>query len=255
MAASPLAGKHILITRASEQLPALAAMVRKRGAIPVAFPCLAVEPLTNEIMQAVLALEHFSDLLFTSCNGVNSVVEALRSHGMDACSVFASMRVAAVGRYTADCLQQYNIHPAIVPDTASQHGLIDAYKQSGLPRRLLFFRAEEGSDVLAEALAALSVDVVTLPAYRTVCPAEDAPEVVAMLHDGQIDAVLLGSARAATHYLQRLGDVAAAQLIVGISEKMAATVGQQGLRVQLVAKSASFEAMLDTVTEYFARHP
>jgi len=256
MSSQPLAGRHILITRAAAQLPALADLVRSRGAIPVPFPCLAVATMPDDIMRAVTQLERFSDVVFTSCNGVTSVVDTLNSVGLDAPALFALMRVAAVGKRTADCLRECGIGVDIVPASASEDGLIDAYRQAGPPRSLLFFRAEEGRDALAEALAEQSIEVQTVPAYRTVCPDEDAPEVLAMLRGGLVDAVLLGSAKAALHYLQRVGDadLAAGPVIVGISENMAAATAREGLKVQLVAKSASFEAMLDILSNHFATH-
>jgi len=254
MSSQPLAGRHILITRAAAQLPALADLVRSRGAIPVSFPCLAVAAMPDDIMRAVSQLERFSDVVFTSCNGVTSVVETLNRFGLDVPVLFASMRVAAVGKRTAECLRECGIMADIVPDMASQDGLIAAYRQAGSPRSLLFFRAEEGRDALADALAQQGVSVQMVPAYRTVCPDEDAPEVLAMLRDGLVDAVLLGSAKAALHYLQRIGDrgLAARPVIVGISENMAAATAREGLDVQLVAKSASFEAMLDILSDHFA---
>jgi len=168
--------------------------------------------------------------------------------------LFAPMRVAAVGNQTADCLNQHGIRTDIVPETASQDGLVDAYLQSGLPERLLFFRAEEGREALAEALTERGIEVETVPAYRTICPHDDASDVIAMLRKGEVDAVLLGSARACLHYLQRVGDatLAARPVSVAISQKMAAAAMCGGLRVQLVAKSASFEAMLDILSDYFA---
>jgi len=135
MSSQPLAGRHILITRAAAQLPALADLVRSRGAIPVPFPCLAVATMPDDIMRAVTQLERFSDVVFTSCNGVTSVVDTLNSVGLDAPALFALMRVAAVGKRTADCLRECGIGVDIVPASASQDGLIDAYRQAGPPRR------------------------------------------------------------------------------------------------------------------------
>jgi len=65
--------------------------------------------------------------------------------------------------------------------------------------------------------------------------------------------VLLGSAKTAAHYLQRIGSTSLANrpVVVAMSEKMASSALGCGLRVQVVAKKASFEAMLDALAEYF----
>lgn len=253
MSSSPLAGKRILLSRAAAQLPELAVRVSARGGIPLLFPCLAVEVMCDEIMQALLHVGPCSDVVFTSCNGVDAVVDALARSGQSFSRAMAGMRVAAVGQRTAICLQQHGVTPAIVPQEASQDGLIDAYAQAGLPAHLLFFRAEEGRDALLDALAAQGVGVTMVTAYRTTCPDDDASDVQAMLHAGNVDAVLLGSSRAASHYLRRIGDaeLASRPVVVVMSEAMADFARKQGLHVQLVAKSASFEAMLDELAEYY----
>jgi len=107
--------------------------------------------------------------------------------------------------------------------------------------------------VLAKALVQRGVTVEVVSAYRTICPEGDAGDVISMLQTGDIDAVLLGSAKTAMHYLQRVGslEVSNRPVIVAISEKMAVAVRDMGLHVQVVAKEASFEAMLDALAEYF----
>ena len=125
-----------------------------------------------------------------------------------------------------------------------------------MPDSLLFFRAEEGRETLAEALSEQGVKVMTVPAYRTICPADDAEDVLTMLQDGHIDAVLLGSTKTALFYLQRTGSLALANrpVIAVISEKMATAARKLGLNVQVVAKDASFEAMLDALARHFDQH-
>ncbi|MDQ6993655.1 MAG: uroporphyrinogen-III synthase [Mariprofundus sp.] len=255
MTIAPLAGRSILITRAANQLASLAAMVESYGGVPIRFPCLSVTVMTEEISRVVAAIGTYSDLLFTSCNGVQSVLETLEKHKLNPSSVLAGLRVAAVGEKTARCLSEAGIRVDLVPPVASQQGLMAAYRQQGLPRKLLFFRAEEGSDLLAEALMGHHVVVKTVPAYRTVCPTEVATDVMLRLKENRIDAVLLGSEKAARHYLQRIGDVqlAGRPVTVGISEKMANATARLGLNVQLLPKKASFEAMLDILSNHFAK--
>ena len=89
--------------------------------------------------------------------------------------------------------------------------------------------------------------------YRTVCPQRDASDVIQRVQNDEIDAVLLGSPKTARFYIQRIGSIALADqpVIAVISESMAETVRAMGLSVQVVAKHASFDAMLDALSEYF----
>lgn len=247
---SALSGRRILLTRAAEQLESVATAVEARGAIPIRFPCLAVRCLPDSIREAIVQLNEFDDVLFTSVNGVQCV--ARTAGNLE--ELLAGKRVAAVGKSTASCLEEHGIEVEIVPAIASQAGLVEAYEEYGLPEQLLFFRAEEGRELLAEALSSSGTEVKTVPAYHTVCPEDDASKVLALLKDDAIDAVLLGSPKVARHYLKRIGDIELANrpLIVAISEQVAKEARQEGLGVQIVSKKASFDAMLDALANFLA---
>jgi len=253
MLSTALQNKQILVTRAEKHYPALRQLVESRGAKAVGLPCLAVEDLPQSIADGLRLLADCSDALFTSASGVHAVAKVVADDGSRLGDVLLNRRIAVVGKKTAAALSQLGVHVDIVPQIASQDGLIEAYAASGLPDALLFFRAEEGREALAGALLQQGVKVVTVAAYRTICPSDDASAVIAMLQQDDIDAVLLGSAKTAAHYVQRVSSIALANrpVIVAISEKMAAAARHAGLNVQVVAKEASFEAMLDALAEYF----
>ncbi|ATX78688.1 uroporphyrinogen-III synthase/uroporphyrinogen III methyltransferase [Mariprofundus aestuarium] len=253
MSSSPLKGKHILLTRAEHQLASLSREVCSRGAVAIDFPCLGLELLSHAVEEGARSLQVCSDVLFTSTNGVLSLDAFCRENSQELKALLTGKRIAAVGEQTAAALAELGIHVDIVPALASQEGLVNAYATHGLPTRLLFFRAEEGSNRLAEALQKQGISVETIAAYRTVCPAKDATEIIAMLKASRIDAVLLGSTKAVRFYLQRIGSIELANLpaVVVISAQMAEAAEKLGLRVQVVAKNASFESMLDTLAEYF----
>lgn len=249
---SALAGKRILITRAREQADTLARLVRERGAQPVLFPCLAIGCLPDAIRGAVPLLNApGTQALFTSANGVRCVARAL---GDALVPLLSGLPVVAVGKRTAEALASLSIPVAWTPSEASQAGLAEAWRAHGLPERLVFFRAETGGDAVIRALEREGATVHLIPAYRAVCPADDASSVRAMLARNEVDAVLLGSARAARHYLQRIGDagLAGRPAIAVISDQVARACRELGLGVQVVAKEASFAAMLDGLEAWFA---
>ncbi len=256
MPSTGLTDKRILVTRAKEHYPTMCRIVEARGASAVSLPCLAVEYLPDMITHAMSLLDICSDVLFTSANGVHAVAKTMTDDGRNLAEAIQRKRVAAVGKKTARALSQSGVCIDIIPENPSQDGLVDAYQANGLPDSLLFFRAEEGRETLAEALSEQGVKVVTVPAYRTICPSDDAEDVLTMLQDGHIDAVLLGSAKTASFYLQRTGSLALANrpVIAVISEKMATAARKLGLNVQVVAKDASFEAMLDALARHFDQH-
>lgn len=246
-----LAGRTIVVTRTEGQAEQTAEAIRHRGGVPILFPCLELERLDRNIRKAVpLLQEKATSVLFTSGNGVDCVAETL---GSAFTLLLKPHKIIAVGERTAAALASHGIDDAIAPETPSQAGLIELFERTGIPERLLFFRAEEGSNAVAEALSAAGCRVKTIYAYRMRMPEGDVEEISAMLKQHKIDGVLLGSAKTTINYIQRIGDpkTAAIPAIAVISPEVAATAEKAGLSVQAVAKSASFDAMLDALSGYF----
>ncbi|OIQ01179.1 MAG: hypothetical protein AUK36_11220 [Zetaproteobacteria bacterium CG2_30_59_37] len=245
-----LAGKRILVTRAAEQFEAVARLIEQRGGVPLPFPCLAVQCLPDNIRDALRDLPAGTSIIMSSTNGVHCAAQAL---GEDFIPLFSRHQVIVVGPHTADALCGHGIQAAWVADETSQDGLIQGFMEHGLPASICFLRAEEGRDVLQDALRQQDVEVRLVHAYRTVCPEDNPIAVLCALRQGEVDAVLLGSSRTAQHYLRRIGDTQLADrpAVAVISPQVAAAAETEGLSVQAVAKQASFAAMLDALAEYF----
>jgi uroporphyrinogen-III synthase len=253
--ASALAGRRILVTRPAEQAAQTAALIRSRGGEAVLFPCLAVQCLPEQIRTAsALLADSAIDIAFTSANGVRCVVQTLNPSQH---ALMREHRLAVVGEKTAEAMEEQGWHAAIVAATASQDGLIEAYRHHNLPGQLLLFRAEEGRDALPDWLRQQGVDVSTVHTYRTVCPDDDASAIIEELRRDAIDAVLLGSPKTVAHYLQRIGDatLAGRPVVVAISSEVARTAESLGLGVQVVAGNASFPSMLDALAQYYLTMP
>jgi uroporphyrinogen-III synthase len=167
--------------------------------------------------------------------------------------IVANHRISAIGSRTARSLNDHGIQPDLLPQKASQEGLIEAYQNSSLPERLLFFRAEEGKDLLQQALSHHGCEVTTLHPYRMNCPDSDISDTIEKLKNREIDALLLGSPKTVENYIRQIGsiEIADTPAIAVISPQVAQAAVDAGLSVQAVAKTASFDAMLDALADYF----
>ena len=248
---SPLAGKRILITRAQHQIPSVAKLIKQAQATPIALPCLELQQCPETITAALNHIQNYSDVLFTSSNGVHAVAQVCVQPLHE---IFAAQRIAAVGKKTAQALQTHGLTANIIPEKASQEGLIQVYQQLGLPQSLLFFRAADGSDMLQTHLENQGAYVTLVKAYQSICPQDEADDALNLLVAHRIDAVLLASPKTAAHYLQRVNNLELANtpVIVVISQQVADTADKLGLKVQLIAKHASFPSMLDALADYFS---
>ena len=246
-----LDGKKILVTRSVTQAEQTGAQILQRGGIPLYLPCLELERLDNNIRRSLSKLQHDRiNILFTSSNGAHAVAESL---GSAFSMLIQPHKIFAVGEKTGDTLRSFGIKVDVEPEDASQAGLIELFESIGAPEHLLFYRAEEGSDALADAITNAGGSITTVHAYRMRCPDADASETTTSIQRGEMDAVLLGSAKTVANYIHRIGsiDVANVPAIAVISDQVAKAAATAGLSVQAVAKSASFDAMLDALSNYF----
>jgi len=245
-----LKGKCVLVTRAAHQFAALAQLIQQQGGTALSLPCLSMAPLPKQIDEGLHLCQQVSDVLFTSGNAVAYVEQQLQASGSSLAATLQGKRIAAVGDTTAQLLHEHGVQVDITPDAqhASQSGLLQYYQQHGLPPSLLFFRASEGNDELQQGLTSAGITVHLVKTYRTVCPAEDdtARMVRQRLQQGRIDAVLLASSKTAQHYVQRIDDIALANIptIVVISPQVAAAAERVGLHVNAIAQLPSFPSML-----------
>lgn len=251
---SHLKGKHILLTRTAEQNKNTAQVVEKTGAIPVLFPCIHITYLSENIQQTLAEIQTEepvnTDIIFSSSNGVKAVASCVHSLKKS----LQGFRIVAVGHKTAQALAEHDCTPAFIPKEASQKGLIAAYQRQNMPQKAYFFRAEEGSDDLLLALKQQGVDTHLIPSYRASCPNDDVSPIISQLKNKAIDAVLLGSAKTAAFYVQRIANLnlANAPVIAVMSPQVEKAADKLGLKVQIIANKPSFSAMLQGLDDYFA---
>ncbi|MGH9180519.1 MAG: uroporphyrinogen-III C-methyltransferase, partial [Acidimicrobiales bacterium] len=101
----PLFGRRVVVTRSSGQAPALAGLLRRRGAEPVLVPTIALcDPLDGgaALARSAARVATYDWVVFTSANAVERLLPLLR----DARDL-GPARVAAIGPGTADALARW----------------------------------------------------------------------------------------------------------------------------------------------------
>ncbi|MCA9515782.1 MAG: uroporphyrinogen-III C-methyltransferase, partial [Myxococcales bacterium] len=137
---------------------------------------LAWIPLTRKVPTAEAAhvaarvrAGGFTDLVFTSGNGVRVVKDALDEAGLDA-RALAGVATWAVGGQTAGAMRAVlGVGADHVPAEATAEGLVALAQAVGVAgRRFLFPAARDARRVMPEGLAALGAAVEQVPVYETV---------------------------------------------------------------------------------------
>jgi len=162
-----LAGLAVIVTRPAPQAGRFLALLREHGATAIAFPTLAIEPMTlDDAQRCVLALDAFDWIIYTSANAVQ--------HSMPQLGRPAKSRVGAIGRATARALADAGItvHAAPEPGSASDSDGLLAHPALAGPagRRILIVKGVGGRDALRAGLAARGAEVSTADVYRRMRP-------------------------------------------------------------------------------------
>jgi len=166
---APLAGRTVVVTRATDQAGSLSAALAAEGATVIELPVVAIADPADSGVALRSALASTADLdwiVVTSPNGARRVADALPAD--------VDVRFAAVGPKTAEPLIGAG-HPVhLVPTRAVAESLLDEFPAPpDTGGRVLLARAETGRDVLPDGLRAAGWTVDEVVAYRNVEPDVD----------------------------------------------------------------------------------
>lgn len=164
----PLAGRRVVVTRASDQAGAFSSLLREAGAEVIEVPLVRIVDAADDGAALRFALGRLADfdwLVITSPNGAARVAAALA--GGDRASVAAGdpshLRIAVVGSATADALGR----PVdLVPGRQIGEALVEAFPAG--PGRVLLVQGELARRDVEAGLTAKGWAVERVVAYRTV---------------------------------------------------------------------------------------
>jgi uroporphyrinogen III methyltransferase / synthase len=231
----PLAGRTIAVTRAREQASALATRLQALGARVVLAPAIRTEPLDTQLPD----LSKIDLLCLTSPTGVARIFDLVR----DARDL-AGPRIAAIGPGTAAALRARGVEPDIVPARSNAEGLVEALSGVAV-RRALIARAQEGRDVLPDALREGGADVEVLPLYRTVAePLSDGERSAAL----EADLLVFASSSAAKAFHAAAGTLGSSS-IASIGPATSATIRELGGEVLIEATEHTPDGLIGAILE------
>ena len=162
-----LSGKRILVTRSVEQAGELAALVRAASGIPVLFPTIRLVPPEDcgPLDREIGRLSSFDWILFASANAARFFCERAARLGVG--SWPGTLRVASVGPGTTKELAARSVPAHRTAEKHTAGGLFEALLPAGIRgKRFLLPRAEEGREILPDAIAREGGEVVSVVAYR-----------------------------------------------------------------------------------------
>jgi uroporphyrinogen-III synthase len=256
----PLSGKRIVITRPTAQARDMIARLRELGAEPIACPAIAIVPPADYIAldAAIARLDDYDWLVVTSANGVRALLGRMADLGR-AATELRQLRIGAIGPATAQALAEHGLQASFMPTAYVAEAILDEIGDVD-GQRILLPRADIAREALAVGLRANGARVDEIAAYRTV-PGPGAPELVARLRAGEIDAITFTSSSTVRYLLDGLAaaglerSAAIEQLqhavVVCIGPITATTAAEEGLRVDVIAREYTGDGLVTALVEWF----
>lgn len=257
----PLAGKTVLVPRASGQLEDTARRLSDLGARVLCEPVFEITPPDDwgPVDQCFDELSRFDWLVFTSRNGVTFFLDRLLESGRDL-RALGGVRLATVGPGTAEALADYHLKADLVPPEYRAESLAEALAERAKGKRVLLARADRGRAVLVDSLRQVAEEVRQVTVYRQRDRLTPSPETLQCLKAGEIDYVLLSSSNMASGFFRWLDDEAAAQVrervkLVSMSPLTSERIRSEGFSVSMEAETYTMDGMLETLLRAEAASP
>lgn len=251
----PLFDKTILVTRAKENAAAFADLLSLYGANVILFPALKIVPPPNyaDLDDAIAHINKYNTIIFTSVNGVESFYNRLRQLGHDL-RILHGISLCAIGPKTGEAIARLGLLCDLIPSEYTAEGVIEALKNRGVSgKRFLLPRAMSARDVLPDFIRQQGGFIDVVAAYQALMPEEE--EIEKLLHKRRLDMLTFASASTVRNLMNRISPSMRRELsksaVACIGPITAQAAVECGLRVDLIPKEYTFEAMTASIVQYF----
>jgi uroporphyrinogen-III synthase len=248
-----LNGAHVLVTRPAHQAENLSRLIDERGGVAVRFPTLAIVALEDSctIQNTLAHLDKYQWLIFISANAVT-----MHSYQSDGGKIekFKSVRIAAIGKATAQALGLAGLPVDLVPEGGYNTEALLAMPQMQQMRgqSCLIVRGEGGREELATTLRKRGANVEYLDIYKRIIPGIDSTQVSLLLAQDKLDVITVTSGEALQNLLIMLEEKHHQRLfvvpLVVISNRIRQIAAGMGFKRIAVTNCPSDVAILEKVT-------
>ncbi|HTL58025.1 MAG TPA: uroporphyrinogen-III C-methyltransferase [Candidatus Limnocylindrales bacterium] len=251
----PLFGQRIVVTRSREQASQLTSQLHELGAEVLEVPTIKIEPPTRrqEIVDALLELNSYDWLVFTSPNGVATFFEYFFRQFHDMREI-GGARIAAVGPATATKLKELHLQVDLMPDEAMASSIAEAFSEyeSIENLKICLLRAEVANRELPAALEALGAIVDDVACYKTVPEPHDPTGAAARLIQSGADWITFTSGSTVEHFhtrfdLPELVRKFSSLKLASIGPETSKTLAELGLKPTVEAKQHTIEGLVNAL--------
>ena len=244
----PLFGRTVLITRPDHQSDDLATRLLNLGANVLRQPAIEIGPPADwtNVDKAIEGLAGFDWLVFSSSNGVDSLLGRILALGYDMRRL-AGARLAAIGPGTAAALATFHVTADLQPETYRAESLAESLGPQVRGKRVLLIRASRGREVLAEMLTGAGAIVEQVVAYESRDVAAADEDIIQELASGRIDITTVTSSAIAHNLARLFGDDLSKTRLAAISPLTASVLTELGHPAAIVAGIYTTDGLVQAI--------
>ncbi|MEW6570871.1 MAG: uroporphyrinogen-III C-methyltransferase [Nitrospirota bacterium] len=245
--------------------------LEEMGAEIIEFPTIEIVPPKSyeELDRTISQIDNYHWLIFTSKNAVKYFLRRFFEKDRDIRDL-KGIRICAIGLRTADEVRKYGLRVDLIPEEFRAEGLIKAFiSEQGAIRqrrskeqrlkgiRFLLPRAEVAREIFPQKVRELGGEIDVPAAYRTVKPESRGKRLKRFLKEGRISIATFTSTSAFNNFLEIMGEDARSLLgevtIAAIGPVTAEAIEKAGLRVAIIPRESTIEAMVEEIIKFAGR--
>lgn len=247
----PLFGKKIVVTRTREQVSKLSKMLTILGARAIEFPVINIKRSSDMSLlhEALNKITTYNWLVFTSQNAITIFFEELYNYGKDV-RALGNIKIAAIGKATADELKNYGLKADIVPQKFVAESLLDEMRKHNLQgEKILLPCASDARETLAAGLKESGADVHRIHIYTAVIPESVDTEMLEKVSDADI--ITFTSSSTAKNFFSIVEKTGAA--IASIGPVTSATLKELGHNPGIEADEYTVEGLVEAIISSYSK--
>lgn len=257
----PLQGRRFVVTRSRGQASELSEKLELLGAEVIGLPLISISKSVDEQTRddVFAELASYDWLVFSSPNGVRFFFEALFEKFDDIRSL-GFIRIAAVGKSTANEIKKFYVTTDLIPDEANAESLAEALVATDSldSAKVLLVTGNLGRDVLTQKLEEARAIVDRFEVYRTEPTDLSGNPAAKVFREQGADAILFTSSSGVKSFVDQAKDLilqegATRPKSISIGPITSASMEKLGMPMNFQAKEASLDSLVEVVVENFGR--
>ena len=244
----PLFGKTILVTRAQSQALTMSQALRKLGADVIEYPVIDIVKIdaAKDKLCRKGFIDRFTDIIFTSVNGVEIFFEYILSSGLDARNL-SGKRIIPIGKMTSNKLLQFGIKADTVPDIYQAEGILEKLDADLSGRKFLLPRAKNARKLLLEEIKKRKGEAEEVILYEAA-----APDPIFDIQEEKIDAICFTSTSTVVNFCKNNSGHKDTK-IFAIGKITAKSASENGFNDIETSEDATIDSMVEKIDGVFKK--